>query len=322
MSDDVIVRIYEAFSADNLRAVERVRSGETKLAHYTSAENGLKILTSGEFWLRNTRCMNDYSEVRHGKDLILRTLTGNDRRLISRLENTLNKCGPDAFKAFVQSYGTWLDGNSDTFIGCLSEHDPNDARGRLSMWRAYGSNRGGVCFIFNSTPFMAESDVSNVYSVPVSYYTDDEFAIVLDNISAGLEQVQDELCDIPLDDLVRTLTMLFVFRAISLKHPGFVEESEWRIVLLPEWGFGDAVGRRVVSLGGIPQVVHTVPLRDDPEQGLFKADIPSLLAKVIIGPSEFPYVVWDAYVARLTEMGVENASEKVVISGIPLRAVR
>jgi hypothetical protein len=322
MSLETMTAVYKAFAADNADAIERIRTGDRNLAHYTSAENGLRILDSQTFWLRNTKCMNDYSEVRHGKDLVVRTLIGDDRQIISRLQLLLDKCSSTAFATFANSFGPWLDNNSDIFVGCLSEHLPADIRGRLSMWRAYGSNNGGVCFVFDSTPFMAETDILKAFSLPVSYYTDEEFKSVLNGIIDNLTLMSDALCVVPIDDLIRTLTLLFVFRALALKHPGFIEESEWRIVLLPDWGIGKAIVHEVTSINGVPQTIHKIPLKNDPQQGLHGADIPSLLAKVIIGPSEFPYVVWDAYVRKLTAMGVENAADKVVMSGIPLRAVR
>jgi hypothetical protein len=37
-----------------------------RFVHYTSAESALKIITSKRLWMRNTTCMADYREVRHG----------------------------------------------------------------------------------------------------------------------------------------------------------------------------------------------------------------------------------------------------------------
>ncbi len=42
----------------------------TSFAHYTTAEAAMKIIRSGEIWLRNVRVMNDYSEVVYGLDLM------------------------------------------------------------------------------------------------------------------------------------------------------------------------------------------------------------------------------------------------------------
>ena len=322
MTDNVFGAIYNAISHDQLALLDRLRSGQVRLAHYTSAENGLRILKGGSFWLRNTKCMNDYSEVQHGKRLVFNALTNNSRQVIDGLKSVLDRCAPRAFEDFVTGYGNWLDSDYDVFLGCLSEHLPDDSIGRLSMWRAYGSNNGGVCFIFNSTPFTSETTSLGAYSVPVSYYSDVEFGRVAEKILEGISALEENMKGIDRAALVRTLTLLFVFRAISLKHPGFNEEKEWRIVLLPEWGVGRAISTEVVSVTGVPQLIYKIPLRHNPEEGLYGADIANLVWKVIIGPSEYPEIARKAYIEMLSSLGVEDAAAKVKISGIPLRPVR
>ena len=41
-----------------------------KLAHYTSAENALNIISGQTMWLRNAAVMNDHSEIEHGRAII------------------------------------------------------------------------------------------------------------------------------------------------------------------------------------------------------------------------------------------------------------
>jgi hypothetical protein len=40
-------------------------NADTKFVHYTTAEAALSIIEQKRMWLRNTRSMVDYSEVRH-----------------------------------------------------------------------------------------------------------------------------------------------------------------------------------------------------------------------------------------------------------------
>jgi hypothetical protein len=42
------------------------------------------------------------------------------------------------------------------------------------------------------------------------------------------------------------------------------------------------------------------------------------LDRIIIGPTEFPHVSFKAFVDVLEELGVVDASKKVVVSDIPL----
>jgi hypothetical protein len=78
--------------------------------------------------------------------------------------------------------------------------------------------------------------------------------------------------------------------------------------------------KRVEVLGGVPQVVYALPLRDDPDNGLFGADIPSLLDRIIVGPTNYPYVTMRAFQSVLEDLDVEDFKKKVVASDIPLRS--
>lgn len=72
------------------------------------------------------------------------------------------------------------------FIGCLSEHDPADELGRLSMWRAYASG-AGVAIVMNNTPFIAETDERKAFSLPVLYLSDVKFGEAIDKALDGIE---------------------------------------------------------------------------------------------------------------------------------------
>ena len=75
-----------------------------------------------------------------------------------------------------------------------------------------------------------------------------------------------------------------------------------------------------VVLGGVPQNIWVLRLADEPESGLHGAGIASLLDRLIIGPTEHPYVSGQAFRRILTEAGVENVDGKVCVSDIPLRS--
>jgi hypothetical protein len=60
-------------------------------------------------------------------------------------------------------------------------------------------------------------------------------------------------------------------------------------------------------------------LADEPENGLLGADIPSLIDRIIIGPTAYPYVSYQAFAAVLQGLGVQDAGERVIVSDIPLR---
>lgn len=112
--------------------------------------------------------------------------------------------------------------------------------------------------------------------------------------------------------------MLFRF-AIASKHPGFEEEQEWRLFYRPTERGSPGMTEEIVVLGGVPQKVYKLRLADEPENGLHGADIPSLLDRIIIGPTEFPYTSYKAFVTVLEGLGVKDAVSKVMLSDIPLR---
>jgi hypothetical protein len=72
-------------------------------------------------------------------------------------------------------------------------------------------------------------------------------------------------------------------------------------------------------IGGIPQPIYKIPLKDIPEEGFVGAEIPALIERIIIGPTQFPLVTYEAFVELLSKAGVAEAQKKVFISDIPLR---
>lgn len=298
----------------------KLAAGEYQLVHYTSAENALNIIKSERFWLRNVRCMNDYSEIQHGIRLLLSVFNENDNVRINRLISIFDKGPSGPAKSAIDAFNSWIPSLPDnTFIGCLSLFDPNDNFGRLSMWRAYSANRAGVALVMNSQPFLAETDELKVYSLPVAYLSDVEFAEGIDRCLEALESSRATIEKLE-PALVQNLIFWWLLcLAVGLKHPAFVEEKEWRVIYLPSMGKSPVIEQAVESVGGLPQVVQKIPLKDDPQNGLHGADIPQLINKILIGPTEFPLVLRDAFIAALSLKGVSEAEGKVSISFIPLR---
>lgn len=66
-----IEKLNKIFHCDYHKRMEELKKSTNKLVHYTSASAGLKILQNKEIWMRRVSCMNDFSEVQHGKDLFI-----------------------------------------------------------------------------------------------------------------------------------------------------------------------------------------------------------------------------------------------------------
>lgn len=307
-------------SPEMFQAAERLRTGERRLVHYTTAENALNIIKSERFWLRNVRCMNDYSEVQHGISLLIRVFSENKCARRERLVAILDTVAPGAARAGIAQFDNWIKELPDaTFIGCLSETEKDDNLGRLSMWRAYSTTRAGVAVVMNSHPFLAETDALKAYSVAVSYLTDAEFSARVDTCLETIEHNLELVTSLSVEHIEQIVFWWLLFLAVSLKHPAFVEEQEWRVIYLPSLAQSEVIQSAVECINGIPQVVQKVPLVNSPNQGLDRADLNNLIHKIIIGPSEFPLVLFDAFDSALTQKGVVNASERISVSFIPLR---
>jgi len=105
---------------------------------------------------------------------------------------------------------------------------------------------------------------------------------------------------------------------ISTKHPGFREEREWRVVYIPSFEAAPHLNQQVQTLDGVAQTIYSLPLKSIPEIG-FNAEVPQVLNRVIIGPSQGQAALKEELVRMLTEMAVPNPTDKIFLSDISLR---
>jgi hypothetical protein len=112
---------------------------------------------------------------------------------------------------------------------------------------------------------------------------------------------------------------ILVTAAVSLKHVGFVEEREWRVIYMPDVNRSNLIAPAIQVIGGIPQIVYKIPLEENPANNVVGVGIPALVDRVIIGPTTYPGPIQAAFVAALQAAGVTDAPSRVFLSGIPLR---
>lgn len=77
--------------------------------------------------------------------------------------------------------------------------------------------------------------------------------------------------------------------------------------------------KEIETVGGTPQPVYKIPLRDIPEAGLYGLNIPDLVDRVIIGPTRYPLATAEAFTSLMADAGVEAPEKKISLSHIPLR---
>ncbi len=308
-------RFFDIFCPGESQRLDQIVAG-AKLVYYTSAKTAMSILENREIWFRNAALMSDFSEISYGLKLFTRAVSGPAGERFGRIANGLF---PDA----TGSAGVLLkpripDWHLETYLSCWSlHHRSEDQNGRLSMWRAYGD----IALVLRNRAFHAIGDESGTRSLPVNYFSlsDCEAQVeqVAENIRSNAASIQSRGRRKFEEDLAQ---MAFLY-GIRTKHPGFAEEEEWRVWFRPmDQPDRKAIFKeKVVVIDGIPQRVWTLPLRNAPRKGLHGADIGSLLDRIIIGPTAYPYVSATAFVRLLEEAGVRDAGDRVVVSEIPLR---
>ena len=307
-------KLWEIFCPGDIEKLTEIRTRNRKFAYYTSADTAKKIIQNNEVWLRNATVMNDFLEISYGLDLSKKALDSESGKMFIEAANSVFH---SIVEDFLPQFFHWDKRLPNvTYLSSLSLHDNSENQnGRLSMWRAYGD----IALIINNTPLMTESSQLGVFSTPVHYLGQREFDIRLDAVTRAINQNKEFLSEIGKEYVREYISSMFFLAAIGTKHPGFKEEQEWRIYFQPEQNMDYALSREIVAIDGVVQEIWKLPLKHDPVNGLEHADLPSLVDRIIIGPTPYPDVSQQAFVRLLEDAGVADAANKVVVADIPLR---
>lgn len=294
---------------------------KVRLAHYTSAETAVNIIRSQSLWLRNARGMPDFSEVRFGHKMGHDYFADDTRA--GRFVSIFQRADGNSAKVGIDLFNKWLAAlDFGTFLACFSAHSSDcEPHGRLSMWRAFGRSTPGVALIFN-VPKPYSAMPLFCFLSPVSYPLKqedhwNEYERIIQNVTAN----KDFLQDVPSQVVSGWIASILLLHAVSLKHPAFTEEREWRLCHFPSLFPSLYLKKQIQSVRGIPQVIHELPLMNKPDQGIRGVSVPELFHSVKIGPTQPQHadVIWQALVTALEAAGVSDASKKVSYSEIPLR---
>ena len=293
------------------------RQQSTRFAHYTSAEAAMSILRSKEVWMRKSSCMNDFLEVQYGLARLYRAYGQSEAG--KSFKATLNKIFQGITTDIETLFDSWAPHfQANTYFTCLSEHEnKEDTFGRLSMWRAYGQATG-VALIVNNAVFLNPSDGFGAYSTPVAYLNDQEFEKQFRQVAENINKEADFIKTEGREAVTARIFHMLRFASLSTKHPGFAEEKEWRIVYCPTLESSQYLIKDIQVFGGIPQTIYKIPLRDISEVGLV-ASIPNLINRIIIGPTQYPLALAEAFHDLLAEAQVPEPGSRICVSDIPLR---
>ncbi|WP_156942201.1 DUF2971 domain-containing protein [Hyphomonas adhaerens] len=320
-SFETLDKAFKVFTPYLHRRAQFIWADHGRFSHYTSAEAALSILSGKSIWMRNAMTMNDFSEIEYGIGKVTQFFGPNNQSQIIRKFWSLVEVATDGEASTLKdTFDLWLpDLRTKTYVTCLSEHQPHeDEFGRLSMWRGYGQATG-VCLVLNSQEVADGARHSDVFTYPICYCGGAAAEELFTEAVSGIIEQEDFVRSLDQTTLRWWLLNMLQSFVFTLKHPGFSEESEWRLIHRPSESFSDRLKRDMVSIGGIPQSIYQLPLSTENSdfEGL---DLKKFVDRIIIGPSEHPTTIWHAFVECLEELGIEGAGERVHCSDIPLRA--
>ena len=310
-------QLDEIFRPMYQRRLQEVQERKDGFVYYTSAKAGLQILKEREVWMRAAACMNDYREIHYGIQLLNHAIHSSPERSarLAELGHYLD-WPQDIMSKLLQKLMS--DENylvTKTFLTCISEHDAalEDEHGRLSMWRAYG-RKTGVAFVLNAKAVLENRHYLPITVSPVQYRAQADFDRDLDLVLAHVAEHITVLQQADRKQIMQYFIDTILSSVFSIKHPGFREEREWRLIYRED---SRKLAYDLVSIDGVPQLVYKLPLameRTDAGHGLH-----ALLDHLIIGPTQYADVIYNAFVRALEELGFEDAAQRVCKSNIPLR---
>ncbi|WP_343546592.1 DUF2971 domain-containing protein [Sphingobium yanoikuyae] len=312
-------KVLELIFCYDRKRVNMVKAKRRLIAHYTTAETAMKILSGRSLWLRNAGVMNDYSEVDYGRNIVYNVLRG---PLLPRFKAALDGIGDGLHENVVRGYAESLNHAREIFfLSSLSEHCVPEQYGRLSMWRAYGGPVAGVALLFKGDVIDLELDMDMALSAtPVLYGDETKFTREFEILVHNLETSMDFLKSVDVDIVSNAMIALLQTSMLGIKHAGFAEEREWRIIHRPIHFPSDHVKARRCTLGGTPQTIYEVPFHN-PDGGFdcLQLDLNELLFGIMIGPCAYPETVFRAVRDEMEAAGIVDADKRIFNSGIPLR---
>jgi hypothetical protein len=224
-------------------------------------------------WLRNTRCMADYSEVELGYGMLHKFFRQEHNR--DAFFKAVNACSANLAEDSITLFNQWwADIRFNTYICSISEHENSeDDHGRLSMWRAFGQSASRAAMIMRLPP-EGSAEGLRVMLSPVAYFGEAEVEQQLWNVIGNINHNRNYLAGLDRDRVKTLIFYTLTAAAVSIKHIGFHEEKEWRVIYLPRANPSKVLISSVEVLAGVPQIVHKIPLMENPAEDVEGIGIP------------------------------------------------
>ena len=176
------------------------------------------------------------------------------------------------------------------------------------MWRAYGGSTG-VALVFNSKAMFSEKNALSTYTSPVLYEEPVAIARLFDEFCDRLETVIKFIASQPRAVVSTYLYEMLHFAVLSIKHPAFAEELEWRVIHAPYHEANESMKPVTEVIRGVPQIVYKLPLINIPDERLTGLETAESLDRIIIGPCNHPIETSFVLHEALKAEGIENPYE-------------
>ncbi|BAO89043.1 DUF2971 domain-containing protein [Caballeronia cordobensis] len=312
--------LFQPMWAECFRADEQFPNVRPLIAHYCSVNTLEAVVKNEEMWFSNPLYMNDFEELTFGM--------WHSRNKIRQNESIRQALGtPERYETFRR----YIDGIFDQFenglafdiyIACFSEHDPADSDGRLSMWRGYGANGGGVALVFNTAALIEVPD-SPLRVAKITYGTTEQRLGWIDQILNRFAQIVVS-ATISEDALFGCAAQLFerlLSFSVFTKHSGFQEEQEWRVVYSRHHDQSNALTSMLGYFINNGVVEPKLKFKISPLEGIAAGamSLEQLIVKIIVGPRGASGRSKMALQRMLQTLGKHQLADLIVTSSTPYR---
>jgi len=286
------------------------------LFHYTTIRGLRGIVQTKQIWATDARFLNDWSEIDY-------VATVADRLIDIRRHTAPERIND--LRELQNILTTWRRTHSrpgGIYVCSLSENG-----NQLSQWRGYCPNGGGVSIEFDSVELHTSMFPRGIITVKISYeksYQEQVVDGLLDYLLYG--NVPDAYAGASrAESANEEFAQLLSFLAPALKHPGFAEEAEWRLIYSTQFSklfriMSDSVPGLIPS----PPPILKTEYREAPRMlvpyvalPLTDENLPLSFASVILGPSMEANLLEETVKGYLASTEVQVGS--ITSSGIPLR---
>jgi len=176
-----------------------------------------------------------------------------------------------------------------------------------------------AAIVFKVSSSLLNAGVFNLVVSPVGYLTEEQVRFQFHQVVTNIRSESEFLKSVERPIFVQNVFNMLVAGATCLKHDGFREEREWRLVYAPERWASSLIESSTEVVVGIPQVIYEIPL-DATVSGIPSVlDFSSIFDRLIIGPSQYPWSMSRAFVTALKNAGVLEPESRLVFSEIPIR---